>query len=269
MPTLNEVWLEGTNIRNDRPSTKLSPHRYGPFRISQKVSSHSYRLQLPQTWRIHPVFHVQLLRLARSDPILGRRPDPSPPEVIEGDEEYEVNKILNSRYVRNRLEYLVRWQGYHEGYDTWEQAEGMERAQEAVEEFHRRFPDAFGPELSRRVYIRQHRQPLAEHADRHEEQEHLDPHQPRGRTRSGRLHSTSSSYTPTKPRSNSVPTFGRISKSSRTDGWSFGRHTCGCDAVRLGQKEEEGAYVTSRRSSLDEEVDPESYGLYHDHFRDL
>ena len=132
----DEVWLEGTNIRNDRPSTKLTPRRYGPFRITQKVSSHSYRLQLPQTWRIHPVFHVQLLRLAQPDPIVGRQPNPPPPEVIEGDEEYELDQIINSRYVRDRLEYLVRWKGYHEGYDTWEPATGMAGTQEKVDEFH-------------------------------------------------------------------------------------------------------------------------------------
>jgi hypothetical protein len=264
-----EVWLEGTNIRNDRPSAKLSPRRYGPFLITEKVGSHSYRLQLPTTWRIHPVFHVQLLRLARPDPIPGRRPNPPPPEVIEGDEEYELDKIINSRYVRDRLEYLVRWKGYHEGYDTWEPAEGLERAQEAVEEFHHRFPDAFGPQFSRRVFLREHGQPLAVNPHRYAQQEHLGTHQPRGRTRSARLHSTTTANPSSSPRSHSVPTRGRIRQSDRTYGWASRRSPCGCDVVSLGQEGEEGAYVTSRSTSLNNDTDPESFGLYHDHMRDL
>jgi hypothetical protein len=58
----DKVWLNVKNITTKRPSKKLDQKRLGPFRISQKVSSHAYRLELPHVMRfLHPVFHVSLL----------------------------------------------------------------------------------------------------------------------------------------------------------------------------------------------------------------
>ena len=116
----DKVWLEGTNIKSKRPSPKLTPKRYGPFPITHVIGTHAYRLLLPPTWRLHDVFHVSLLSLAHPDPIPGRQPSEPPPDDIEGDEEYEVERILDSRLVRRKLEYLVQWKGYDEGSDTWE-----------------------------------------------------------------------------------------------------------------------------------------------------
>jgi hypothetical protein len=48
--------------------------------------------------RLHPVFNVVKLTLALPDPIPGRHvPPPPPPELINGEEEYVVKKILDSR----------------------------------------------------------------------------------------------------------------------------------------------------------------------------
>ena len=57
-----KVWLEATNIRETRPSKKLSAKRHGPFKILAAVGDTAYKLELPDTWRlIHPVFHESLL----------------------------------------------------------------------------------------------------------------------------------------------------------------------------------------------------------------
>ena len=61
-PIGSRVYLEGTNIRTDRPAKKLEDKRYGPFEIIEKVGKASYKLKLPSTWRsIHPVFHESLI----------------------------------------------------------------------------------------------------------------------------------------------------------------------------------------------------------------
>src|ERR1700753_1447486 len=65
----DKVWLEGTKIKCTNPSPKLTPKRYGPFPITNVVSTHAYCLLLPPTWRLHDVFHVSLLSLAHPDPI--------------------------------------------------------------------------------------------------------------------------------------------------------------------------------------------------------
>jgi hypothetical protein len=61
---------------------------------------------------------VKLLPAA-DDPIPGRRAKPPPPPVlVEGNEEFEVEKILNSRICWHCLEYLVKWKGYNSGHNS-------------------------------------------------------------------------------------------------------------------------------------------------------
>jgi hypothetical protein len=64
--------------------------------------------------KIHPVFHVSLLEPVATDPIPGQVPPPVPPIIVDNEEEYEVEEILDFRRRRNQLQYLVKWTGYHE-----------------------------------------------------------------------------------------------------------------------------------------------------------
>jgi hypothetical protein len=56
-----QVWLEGHNLKTHHPTAKLAPRRYGPFPISKKLSPVTYRLTLPLSMKIYPIFHVNLL----------------------------------------------------------------------------------------------------------------------------------------------------------------------------------------------------------------
>ncbi|KAF8760957.1 hypothetical protein RHS01_00083 [Rhizoctonia solani] len=57
----DKVWLDGKNVELRTNSNKLDPKRLGPFEITEKISSHAYRLRLPETLKIHNVFYVGLL----------------------------------------------------------------------------------------------------------------------------------------------------------------------------------------------------------------
>ncbi|KAI5116973.1 hypothetical protein M0805_002060, partial [Coniferiporia weirii] len=57
----DKVWLEATNLHFPNRSRKLSPEQEGPFSIIQVLSPLNYHLKLPDTWRIHPIFHTALL----------------------------------------------------------------------------------------------------------------------------------------------------------------------------------------------------------------
>ena len=98
---------------------KLADRRLGPFPITKVVSEVNYELGLPHTIRIHPVFHVSLLTRHQQDVIPGRTQPPPPPVIIDGDEEYEVEEVLNSKVDRRQLKYLVRWKGWGPGADMW------------------------------------------------------------------------------------------------------------------------------------------------------
>ncbi|KAF8751627.1 hypothetical protein RHS01_08519 [Rhizoctonia solani] len=63
-----KVWLDGKNIELRTNSNKLDPKRLGPFKILEKISSHAYRLELPETLKIHDVFYVGLLSKSHESP---------------------------------------------------------------------------------------------------------------------------------------------------------------------------------------------------------
>jgi transposase InsO family protein len=142
----DRVWLDARNWKTRRPAHKLDNKRHGPFRFLEVLSPYAYRLELAKGMRIHPVFHVSLLEPAADDPYPGQRPNPPPPVEIDGELEWQVDKVLDSRWTgrgRNRkMEYLVKWTGYDQ--PLWEPAENVNEL-EAVDRFHERYPGKPGP----------------------------------------------------------------------------------------------------------------------------
>jgi len=57
------------------------------------------------------------------------------PVIIEGEEEFKVEKILNKRTIRGKEKFLVRWKGYTVEEDIWENRENLENVKKLVEEF--------------------------------------------------------------------------------------------------------------------------------------
>src|SRR5260370_36353961 len=93
-----QVWLEGTHLRLPYQATKLAPKRYGPFQIKKEISPVAYQLRLPNAWNIHDVFHTSLLSPYREMMTHGPNYSRPPPDLIEGEEEYEVEKVVHNRY---------------------------------------------------------------------------------------------------------------------------------------------------------------------------
>ena len=94
------------------------------------------------------VFSVTLLRPYDNDPITERQerhPPPLPLVVRNGIEEYEVEKILDSRIFRGKVEYLVRWKGYGVEEDEWQPSQNIRGSKRLVAEFHRTHPQAPHP----------------------------------------------------------------------------------------------------------------------------
>jgi hypothetical protein len=117
----DQVWLEGKNLRINQPTAKLVPRRHGPFKIIQVMSAVNYCLELPTQWSIHPVFHIDLLTPYQETIMHGPNFTQPTPELIDGEEEYSVKKILDSQRFsrRQRLQYLVKWEGYLDSDNMW------------------------------------------------------------------------------------------------------------------------------------------------------
>ncbi|KAL0168611.1 hypothetical protein M9458_036833, partial [Cirrhinus mrigala] len=118
-----KVWLSTRDIRLRLPSKKLSPRFVGPFTILEQVNPVTFKLQLPPHYKIHPTFHVSLLKPCY-DPLLpstepGHEEEPPPPMVLEEGSIYSVKEILRSRRRGGRLEYLVDWEGFGPEERSW------------------------------------------------------------------------------------------------------------------------------------------------------
>jgi hypothetical protein len=133
----DQVWLEGCHLCTNQPTAKLAPKRHGPFKVVQVMSPVNYRLELPTQWSIHDVFHTDLLTPYRETPTHGANYQRPPPDLVEGVEEYEVEKVLDSRrYGRGRkLQYLIAWKGYPDSDNQWVNWDDAEGAEEAIREF--------------------------------------------------------------------------------------------------------------------------------------
>jgi hypothetical protein len=121
-----------------RPSKKLQHRFIGPYQVITKVSPVAYKLELPPDLRIHPVFHVSLLRPYQAPTKIEHRTlnTPPPPAItIEDHQEYEVEQILDQRTRFRRKEFLVKWVGYPDYDATWEPEANLKNATDAVKEF--------------------------------------------------------------------------------------------------------------------------------------
>jgi hypothetical protein len=117
-----QVWLETTHLKICHQKTKLKPKRYGPFKIIKEISPMAYQLRLPMAWGIHNVFHASLLSPYHETTTHGPNFSRPPPELIDGEEEYQVECIMGHQKMGrgNKLQYLVKWVGYPDSDNTWE-----------------------------------------------------------------------------------------------------------------------------------------------------
>jgi hypothetical protein len=137
----DQVWIEGTNLKTLYPTAKLGPKRYGPFKILKQLSAAVYRVEIPRHWKIHNVFHANLITPYKETELHGPSFSRPPPTLIEGEEEFEVEKIIDMKQMGRgrKTHYLIKWKGYPTSDNSWEPKENV-RAPELIREFHEKNP---------------------------------------------------------------------------------------------------------------------------------
>ena len=147
----DQVYMKAKYFRSTRPSKKLSEKNLGPYPIIAQVGSLSFTLRLPDSMHaVHLVFHVSQLEPAIPNTIPNRTQPPPPPVEVDGEPEFEISEILNSkidhRHKTCKLLYLVWWSGY-KGTDEetlWLLATELGNATELLDKYHSRYLDKPG-----------------------------------------------------------------------------------------------------------------------------
>ena len=141
------VYLSTAHIRlKFKGSPKLLPRWIGPFKVLAEINPVAYKLQMPENMRLHPVFHVALLKLATGVSLKS----PPTPILLDGELEYEVEEIISHRFVgHNKLEYLVKWLGWGLEHNTWEPKANCANCPEKVSDYWARVQAQAGVRVTR------------------------------------------------------------------------------------------------------------------------
>ena len=139
-----KVLLSTKNFTQDkdkeRKSKKLTSKFASPFKIKKQVSKVAYELELPESLKIHPVFHVGLLKRYTEDTEFGRIPTPPEPIGID-NEEYEVEKIIDSKIKYRKKYYLVKWKNFPDHENSWIPVSNMDNSKELIQEYEQSFKE--------------------------------------------------------------------------------------------------------------------------------
>jgi len=119
-------------------SEKLVKRFIGPYKIKAIISSNVVELELPITVKIHLVVNVSRIK-RYVDQVDGQRKEMPQPVVVEGEEEWEVKKILNKRKIRGKDKFLVWWKGFMAEGDTWESRENLQNTGDLLREFEKEY----------------------------------------------------------------------------------------------------------------------------------
>ena len=95
----------------------------------------TYQLKLPETWRIHKVFHTTLLRPYKENKVYGENYLQPLPDIENGEEVYEVKQILKHRRRGRGYKYLVKWAGYPITKASWEPKSSFTGLVEILQEY--------------------------------------------------------------------------------------------------------------------------------------
>ncbi len=132
----SKMFLNERNIITARLFKKLNDKMLDSFQIIDFIDSF-YKLKLSETMHIHDVFHSELLHLVVNDSLSDQKNESLKSIVINNEDEWKIDDILNSWWYQRRLQYWVKWKNYDNDLN-WYNADYDEfmNAQEMIDDFH-------------------------------------------------------------------------------------------------------------------------------------
>jgi Chromo (CHRromatin Organisation MOdifier) domain len=133
-----KVWLDTRNLKMNHHK-KIAPKQEGPFEIDEVLGPVTYRLKLPESWKIHNVFHATLLQPYIKNKIYGNNYPRPLPKLLEGEEVYEVKTILRHQRRGRGYQYYVKWKGYSITEATWENESAFSNDGDMIQSYKDRY----------------------------------------------------------------------------------------------------------------------------------
>ncbi len=132
----SKMFLNERNIIIARFFKKLDDKMLDSFKVTNSVDFF-YKLKLSDTMHIHDVFHSELLRSVVDDSLSDQKNEFSRSIVINDEDEWKIDDILNFRRYQRRLQYRIKWKSYDNDLN-WYNADDDEfmNAQEMIDDFH-------------------------------------------------------------------------------------------------------------------------------------
>jgi hypothetical protein len=119
----NEIFLSVKNIRIRKFCKKLTDCYLNSFRISEKINDNAYKLKLPNQYgRLNDSFYISLLEsyMRKADE---KFPDPI---LIDKNDRFLMDCLLNERISKGRIKYLINWTGYPDYNNIWEPLQNLD-----------------------------------------------------------------------------------------------------------------------------------------------
>ena len=138
----DEAYLSIKNIRIERSSKKLNDKMLNLYSV-RKSTQNNVQLELSNFMKIHNTFHISLMRSAAKNLLLKQHSLAARSIIINDEEEYEIDDILDSRRFREKTQYKTSWMN-HSLDRKWYDAENFKNAQKMMNEFHRKYSKKSG-----------------------------------------------------------------------------------------------------------------------------
>ncbi len=135
------IWLSTKNIKTERSSRKLNYKMIDSYKI-KKIMKNACQLNLSQFMKIHDTFYISLLRSSFTDSLIEQIQLSSSSIVVNDEEKYEIDDILDSRYHYEKLQYRIAWTE-HSFDRAWYSAENFDHVKDIKNDYHRRYFDKF------------------------------------------------------------------------------------------------------------------------------
>jgi hypothetical protein len=84
---------------------KLTDRYLNLFKISEKINNNAYKLELPNQYRrLNDFFHISFLKSY----VRKTGEEPSNPISIDKDNKFLINRLLDERISKEKIEYLIK-----------------------------------------------------------------------------------------------------------------------------------------------------------------